>query len=81
LSASATAFAGSCQISTPFSTSVPPILRADSSTPDSGAINCASTSSASGALRSRGSNGIAGGPSAAASVIDSITRTRAMPSA
>jgi hypothetical protein len=80
--ASALAFDGSLHSSAPFSTSVEPMRFAVSSAPANGSISCASGSSGSGAgLRFGGSNGIAGGPCSDASVIESITRTSAMPSA
>ena len=50
-------------------------------TPDSGDSKWLSESSGSRRLRGCGSNGIAGGPWAVASVMDSMTRTSAMPSA
>jgi hypothetical protein len=68
----------------PFSMSVAPSLRAVASTSPIGAKSCAHGSSRVSLARRaarRRANGIAGGPSAPASVIDSITRTSAMPSA
>ena len=79
--ARSTALAGSFQISTPFSISVAPILRAEPIVPPKAASNGDPPSSAGSLLPLRGWNGIAGGPRGAESVIDSITRTRAMPSA
>ena len=79
--ASATAFAGSYQIAAPFSISVEPINFAVLMTPDRGASKWLSESSGSSRRRGCGSKGIAGGPCGAASVIDSMTRTSAMPSA
>ena len=82
-SASATALAGSSQIAAPFSIRVDPTLRAIFITPENGCSSWASGSSGSALRRRRGmaSKGIAGGPFGAASVIDIITRTSAMPSA
>jgi len=61
---------------------VPPTLRAVFITPASGAMSCATGSSAdSRRAPFGGSKGIAGGPCGDASVIDNITRTSAMPSA
>ena len=66
----------------PFSISVAPILRAVLITPDSGDSSCPiASSSPASRLRGCGANGIAGGPSGPASIIDSMTRTSAMPSA
>ena len=80
--ARATAFEGSFQRSAPRSTSSDPTCIAVFITPDMGLISAASAESSSArALRFGGLNGIAGGPSRPASVIDSITRTRAIPSA
>ena len=80
-SASATALAGSCQIATPFSIIVAPIFSAVCIAPANGCASSVETSPLPARAWRLGGGGSAGGPFGAASVIDSITCTSAMPSA